>query len=192
MSPHNPEKAREQQVFVTVGTTTFDGLIGAVLKPSIISLLHTQGYTSICIQHGKSAEIYQACRTPELEAELLKCEMSITAFAYADSEEITNKIKLAELVICHAGSGTILDCLRYQKRIIAVPNTTLMENHQAELADEMSKQQYVVKGSLKSIARAIERSATYPYRHFPRMGSKVFTEILEDELDKVDKDKMYG
>ncbi|KAK6332910.1 N-acetylglucosaminyldiphosphodolichol N-acetylglucosaminyltransferase catalytic subunit alg13 [Orbilia brochopaga] len=192
MAPQDSEPVADRKVFVTVGTTTFDGLIQAVLVPPIISMLHSQGYTSIRVQHGESTEIYQACLTPELEAELAKCGMSITAFAYADSDEITEEIKFAELVISHAGSGTILECLRYQKRIVVVPNRSLMENHQLELANEMSKQKYVVKGNLKNIDIAIDRSATYPYRHFPRTGSKVFAEVLEEELDKLDKDTMYG
>ncbi|KAF3909825.1 hypothetical protein ABW21_db0203109 [Orbilia brochopaga] len=192
MAQDDSEKAADRKVFVTVGTTTFDGLIQAVLAPQVIRLLRSQGYNSIRVQHGESLETYQACLTAELLTELTTCGMSITAFAYADSDNITEEIKSAELVISHAGSGTILECLRYQKRIIVVPNRSLMDNHQVELANEMAKQKYVVKGSLKKIDQAIEISATYAYKHFPRTGSKVFTEVLEEELDKLDKDRIYG
>lgn len=47
-----------------------------------------------------------------------------------------------------SGSGSILEALRYQKRIIVVPNETLMDNHQVELAEEMHRQKYVIHSSI--------------------------------------------
>ena len=52
------------------------------------------------------------------------------------------------LVISHAGSGSILDALRYGVPCIVVPNTELLHNHQLELAEELSRLGYVVQGSL--------------------------------------------
>ena len=37
-----------------------------------------------------------------------------------------------------AGSGTILDVLRLHKPLIVVPNPTLLDNHQEELADALA------------------------------------------------------
>ena len=47
-----------------------------------------------------------------------------------------------------AGSGTILDGLRFEIPLIVVPNTDLLHNHQVELAEELAKQNYVVHGKL--------------------------------------------
>jgi len=48
-------------------------------------------------------------------------------------------------VICHAGVGTVMETLNANKPIIVVPNPSLMDNHQYELADTLSSQGYVIK-----------------------------------------------
>lgn len=42
-----------------------------------------------------------------------------------------------------AGSGTILDVLRLHKPMIVVPNTSLLHNHQEELASVLDSQSYL-------------------------------------------------
>jgi hypothetical protein len=46
------------------------------------------------------------------------------------------------------GSGTILEAMRYQAPLIMVPNPTLMDNHQAELAEECEQQGWGIAGKL--------------------------------------------
>ena len=46
------------------------------------------------------------------------------------------------------GSGSILEALRLAVPLIVVPNPTLLDNHQEELAEELAKQGYVVHGKL--------------------------------------------
>ena len=47
------------------------------------------------------------------------------------------------------GSGSILDALRISVPLIVVPNPTLLDNHQVELAEELAAQGYVVHGHLE-------------------------------------------
>ncbi len=49
----------------------------------------------------------------------------------------------ADLVISHAGSGSLFEGLALRKAIIAVPNPILMHNHQAELAGRLAADKYV-------------------------------------------------
>lgn len=54
------------------------------------------------------------------------------------------------MVLIHEkGSGSILEALRIQVPIIVIPNSDLLDNHQVELAEELSKQGYVVHGHLE-------------------------------------------
>ncbi|RYP07719.1 hypothetical protein DL764_002338 [Monosporascus ibericus] len=68
------------------------------------------------------------------------------------------------VIISHAGSGSIMDALRVDARLIAVPNPALMDNHQEELAEEMERQGYAVWGKLGSLADAVE----YIEQHVPK------------------------
>ncbi|KAF3184955.1 N-acetylglucosaminyldiphosphodolichol N-acetylglucosaminyltransferase catalytic subunit alg13 [Orbilia oligospora] len=179
-------------IFITVGTTAFDDLITALLIPGIITQLHGLGFNEIRVQYGKGKDVYDAAFTPEFKSTVKEAGMSIAGFEYEESSRITEFIKEADLIISHAGSGTILDALRYQKAIIVVPNESLMDNHQAELASEMSKQKYVIRGKLDQFAENIAQAQCYKFKHFPRTGSKKFVEVLEDEIEKAEKDKMYG
>ena len=51
------------------------------------------------------------------------------------------------------GSGTILAALRLAVPLIVVPNTTLLNNHQEELAEEMEHQGYAIHGRLEFVQR---------------------------------------
>jgi beta-1,4-N-acetylglucosaminyltransferase len=58
-------------------------------------------------------------------------------------------LDLVELWSCNidleAGAGTILDAMRLGLSLIVVPNVTLLDNHQDELAAELESQGYVTK-----------------------------------------------
>lgn len=46
------------------------------------------------------------------------------------------------------GSGTILAALRYQVPLVVVPNTSLLDNHQVELAVAMERSNYLIQGDV--------------------------------------------
>lgn len=56
-----------------------------------------------------------------------------------DFEQI---LKRVDVVICHAGAGSILGAVRCQKKTITVSNPALMDNHQVELARAMAEGGY--------------------------------------------------
>lgn len=57
--------------------------------------------------------------------------LQIEMFRYAP--DLQSYMKQADLIISHAGSGSLFEALRLKKAVIAVPNSILMANHQAEL-----------------------------------------------------------
>lgn len=50
------------------------------------------------------------------------------------------------------GSGSILDALRVAIPLVVVPNTDLLHNHQAELAEVLTEQEYVIHGKIEYVA----------------------------------------
>lgn len=105
-------------VLVTVGTTEFDDLIKVIDTPQFTSLLKSLNYTTIICQIGTGKYI------PKLSN--FRTVPSLIPF-----------IQDSDLIISHGGAGTILECLRLNKKLIVVTNPKLMNNHQAELASEL-------------------------------------------------------
>jgi len=58
--------------------------------------------------------------------------LTVETFQYAPNLE--KLMDGADLVVSHAGAGSLFEALRLRRPLIAVPNPLLMDNHQAELA----------------------------------------------------------
>ena len=125
-------------VFVTVGSTSFESLIQNIDNKYVLYKLKSLGYTKIIYQIGSGKYV------PTI-THILKIE----CFKYKPT--ISNIIRNSSLVICHAGVGTVMETLNANKPIIVVPNPSLMDNHQYELADTLSSQGYVIKCAPENI-----------------------------------------
>ncbi|KAL3799605.1 hypothetical protein ACHAWO_008921 [Cyclotella atomus] len=66
---------------------------------------------------------------------------------YRFKTSLTADMEGADLILCHAGAGTLLEALSLKStndRVInAVINSELMDNHQSELADELEKRKHI-------------------------------------------------
>ncbi|KAG7373001.1 glycosyltransferase [Nitzschia inconspicua] len=116
---------KDRSVFVTVGTTLFDKLIEGVTTPTAVRWMKDQGYNKMTIQYGKGQK-------PTIVSEEL---FQVVTYDFASSLE--QDMIQADLIISHAGAGTVMEALRLQKRLMVVINTDLMNNHQTELASAM-------------------------------------------------------
>ncbi|KEP66614.1 UNVERIFIED_CONTAM: glycosyltransferase family 28 C-terminal domain-containing protein [Hammondia hammondi] len=61
----------------------------------------------------------------------------ISFFRFVPSLE--TEVKAANLVLSHCGAGTVFQALRMRKRLVAVVNASLMNNHQLELGRELQR-----------------------------------------------------
>uniref|UniRef100_A0A182MVS8 UDP-N-acetylglucosamine transferase subunit ALG13 n=1 Tax=Anopheles culicifacies TaxID=139723 RepID=A0A182MVS8_9DIPT len=119
-----------KHVFVTVGTTEFADLVRIVSSASVLQQLTDLGCETLTIQFG---------RGEELNVEQVQKLTTIRVSAYGLKSSIGDDINKADLVISHAGAGSCLEVLEAGKPLIVVVNETLMNNHQTELAERLSK-----------------------------------------------------
>jgi beta-1,4-N-acetylglucosaminyltransferase len=117
----------KRSIFVTVGTTRFDLLIEMVTKPTALEWMKSNGYTDLVIQYGKGSEPAIPKTAP------------IKFRTYSFQSSLEKDMMEADLIISHAGAGTVMEGLRLTKRMVVVINTLLMNNHQTELANAMAK-----------------------------------------------------
>ncbi|KAI1081251.1 glycosyltransferase family 1 protein [Whalleya microplaca] len=172
INPITPSKKVSKVVFVTVGATaSFRPLIEEVLSEKVLAKLAALRFTHLIVQCGPDLEYFERVR-PELQ---LPGEgdgkLQVSGFGYTrqmehymrlatagtddDNEDVKGE-RGEGLIITHAGSGSLLEALPLGTNIIAVPNTSLMGNHQAEIAIELEKDNYVIHGKIGQIDQAID------------------------------------
>lgn len=124
---------KKRSIFVTVGTTRFDLLIEAVTRSSSLEWMELNGYTDLVIQYGKGKE-------PVLPEDFNKSK-KVSCRWYQFQPSLEQDMIHADLIISHAGAGTVMEVLRLKppKKLVVVINTLLMDNHQTELANAMAQ-----------------------------------------------------
>ncbi|THG99195.1 hypothetical protein EW026_g3118 [Hermanssonia centrifuga] len=167
--------------FVTVGSTRFDALVKHALSDVVIDVLRTKGYSDIVVQCGNS-DFDRSVYTLEGDTwtRNLEGEGSIEVWKFKPT--LQQEYERADLVISHAGSGTILDVLRLKKPIIVVPNPTLLDNHQEELASALAGTGHVKAASVQDLPQAIQTLDPSTLVPFPSFDGSRFREILDEEM----------
>ncbi|KAF7338403.1 UDP-N-acetylglucosamine transferase subunit ALG13 [Mycena venus] len=165
--------------FVTVGTFQFDALVQAVLSENVLRALGGRGYTELVVQCGKSEfELARAIAG----GDIVKMERhGVRVELWRARASLDAEYARADLVIGHAGAGTILEVLRLGKPLIVVPNPTLLHNHQTELAVALAP--YLKTSAISCVCLALLSTITNkfsvqrPSRHHrvlrPRGDAKV-------------------
>lgn len=54
-----------------------------------------------------------------------------------------------QLLTVYTGAGTILDGMRLGLALVVVPNASLLDNHQDELAEELEVQGYATRSDIR-------------------------------------------
>ncbi|KAI2638882.1 glycosyltransferase family 1 protein [Hypomontagnella submonticulosa] len=154
---------RSRIAFVTVGASaSFKSLIDEVISEPFLAKLRALHFSQLIVQCGPDYDYFESAR-PKLGANDPE-GLDVSGFAYtkdlkqffalaaADPEA---EMRSRGLIITHAGSGSILEALNFDSTIIAVPNPTLMGNHQEEIAKEMDKKGFCTHGELGSLAEIL-------------------------------------
>ncbi|KAM9993664.1 hypothetical protein ACTFIZ_011641 [Dictyostelium cf. discoideum] len=149
-----------KSVFVTVGTTKFDDLIDKIDSPKLFNILLKYGFNKMIIQIGNySGTIENSLPFNDNKNNNNTNSSSTTKFEslYFDYKpSLSEFMKNSDLIISHAGSGSILESLENNKPCICVVNDRLMDNHQKELADKLSNLSYILSTNSTSLYETIE------------------------------------
>ncbi|KAL9013882.1 MAG: hypothetical protein Q9173_001459 [Seirophora scorigena] len=157
--------------FVTIGATaSFDQLLQAVFSNAFFQALETLEYTHLLLQYGKNGKklLEELDTSMAAGRKINRHDIEISGFDFntkgLGQEMWSTKAaqdRAEGVVISHAGSGSILDALRIRVPLIVVPNTSLLNNHQVELAEELAKQGYLVHGRLDDLPAALRASEAH-------------------------------
>ena len=163
-------------IFVTVGTTEFNELIQTISSPEICKMLRDNGrYTSITIQIGKGA------------FEPVDDDTYLTMNHFRLKPTITEEMKKAELIISHAGAGSIFEALSLKKKVIAVVNESLMDNHQRELGEVLDRENNLVMTTYQKLHELFSNRDFFTnrlnnLRPLEEPQTHKFAELVDEEM----------
>ncbi|GLB35414.1 putative glycosyltransferase family 28 C-terminal domain [Lyophyllum shimeji] len=166
--------------FVTVGSTRFDSLVQAVLSQPVLSTLRLKGYTRLVVQCGNSS--FELASSISGEKTLVVEREGVDIELWNFKPTLQKEYESADLVISHAGSGTILDVLRLGKPLIVVVNPTLLDNHQQELAAALADLGHLQHSTIPDLAQTIQSFEPSSLTPFPPFDGSRFAKLLDEHM----------
>jgi beta-1,4-N-acetylglucosaminyltransferase len=147
------------RVFVTVGTTRFPSLVRFFDRPSV--------QCHVVIQHAD----------PDL------------ALGYAEgfgfSPAVRDWYTWADVIVTHAGAGSVYDLLEQGRRIVVVPNLDRADTHQLDLAGHVDARRYAMMvrdlsryGSVDQLVAAALRFEAERYTKTPFFKADFLLSLL--------------
>ena len=91
-------------------------------------------------------------------------------------------MRAADVVISHAGAGSILEALELGKRLVVCVNEELMDNHQAELANALEARGHVVVSTVDDVADALRRVVATRPAPYERGDAAPFRALVDSEI----------
>ncbi|AMG53714.1 PssE/Cps14G family polysaccharide biosynthesis glycosyltransferase [Citrobacter amalonaticus] len=143
--------------FITVGTTKFDSLIRAADKYALDNKLNNF--------------IFQIA-----DGSYVPNNGEYISFV----SDIDHYYDWADVVITHAGAGSIYRLLELRKKIIIVPNLERIDKHQNDIAAFMSQHQHaLVVWNLSELNSAMEKVSTFSPIPYDKDLFFKFDEIIQ-------------
>lgn len=159
------------RVFVTVGTTEFDRLVRTVTSSDVLRTLSSRGYREMVLQIG-AGKTEPPTDTTE----------GVAVSWFRSKQSIADDIGLADLVIGHAGAGTCLETLRAGTPLLVVTNTSLMDNHQAELAERLAADGHLLHCVCETLCETLAGMDLTRLRQLPPADPSPLAAHLESRL----------
>jgi len=108
--------------------------------------------------------------------------LNVNTFDYKPS--LSQEMIAADLIISHAGAGTCIEALEAGKPLIVIVNDNLMDNHQTELADKLSDDGYLVRGTVTTLTQTLLKLKQTDLKAYPTPDGSIFSSFV-DKLMRV-------
>uniref|UniRef100_A0A914HCG8 UDP-N-acetylglucosamine transferase subunit ALG13 n=1 Tax=Globodera rostochiensis TaxID=31243 RepID=A0A914HCG8_GLORO len=154
--------------------TRFDFLIEALFRSDVIDALKQLNIGRVTIQKGNGV----------IPAKMQSAKLDIVdgimfhLFDYLPS--IKEHFQNADLIIGHAGAGTCLEALECGKPFIAVINNSLMDNHQAELAEKLAEDGHLLFTTPNELAQSLAKPTLFKLKPFEKADPLIFRQFVEN------------
>lgn len=139
------KKEKGKYAFVTVGSTSFDGLIEYCSK-HLLSVLAPFGFGNVLLQIGRGEFVPSGADCEEISSSSSSSCASFETgktYFYRFKASLASDVADASLIISHAGAGSIFEALRQDKVLCVVSNDQLMNKHQSELAEHLAAGEFL-------------------------------------------------
>lgn len=179
-------------VFITTGATvTFQKLIEISLNDKFINCLQNEGYERMILQYGSQQDgvtlfnnglkSLSATVSTEIDSIIGTLSNGFIIEGFPFTNDIKTVMSKADLIISHAGTGSILDSLRLAKPLIVVINSQLMNNHQAEISDELARHNYLLgcDADLNELMKKIKLVESIKPTTLPEPNTTIIDEIIQ-------------
>ena len=175
--------SNKKTLFVTVGSTKFELLINTVLKDETLKQLRKYGFQKLIMQVGNGKhEDEHLLNLSQAPVKFYKSNIEVHAYCYKST--LRDDLFSADMVISHAGSGSIIESLEAKKRLIVVVNESLMDNHQFELAEKMYDLGYLLYTTCDALANKIDliNNPEFSLTSYVPGNPKLFGKFLDSIL----------
>ena len=103
---------------------------------------------------------------------------------YVPMEEFQKYIKKADIIITHGGVGSILDALKYNKKVIAIPRLSKYSehenNHQIQIVEKFDDLGYIMDcGNLKRLGNKIMEIDKFTPKKYSSNNEKFIKKLEE-------------
>lgn len=115
---------------------------------------------------------------------------NIKATKFMLQEEFDKCMEQADIVICHAGAGTIFTALKNKKKVLAVPRLKKygehVDNHQIEICKELEKEEYILffnddsEASIEKFDQKIRELKSKKFKEY--VSKEEYLDILRKEI----------
>ncbi|KAG0289273.1 hypothetical protein BGZ96_007134 [Linnemannia gamsii] len=117
---------------------------------------------------------------PIAESASHESRLQVTTYTYKSS--LREDMEQADLIISHAGSGSILEALRLNKKLVVVVNEDLMDNHQQELGSALHEQRYLVCCTVSTLEKTLQAKEYDSLETFPQPDPTRFSDFLDARI----------